>query len=67
MFMLISGSWQTPCYDILRSRRVTAPDEEEGLDFADVSVGFNTPEEQIPWGENYTHEATGTLTPRVGA
>lgn len=25
----------------------------EGLDFADISVGFNTPEAQIPWGKNF--------------
>lgn len=25
----------------------------EGLDFVDVSVGFNTPTAQIPWGENF--------------
>ena len=25
----------------------------EGLDFADVSIGFNTPDAQIPWGENF--------------
>jgi 2,4-dienoyl-CoA reductase-like NADH-dependent reductase (Old Yellow Enzyme family) len=27
--------------------------KSEGLDFVDVSVGFNTPEAQIPWGENF--------------
>ncbi|WP_420239584.1 NADH:flavin oxidoreductase/NADH oxidase [Telmatobacter bradus] len=25
----------------------------EGLDFADISIGFNTPEAQIPWGKNF--------------
>jgi 2,4-dienoyl-CoA reductase-like NADH-dependent reductase (Old Yellow Enzyme family) len=27
--------------------------KDEGLDFVDVSVGFNTPEAQIPWGTNF--------------
>jgi 2,4-dienoyl-CoA reductase-like NADH-dependent reductase (Old Yellow Enzyme family) len=38
----------------------------EGLDFVDVSLGFNTPEAQIPWGTNFmvptarkVHEASG--------
>lgn len=38
----------------------------EGLDFVDVSLGFNTPEAQIPWGPGFmvptarqVHEATG--------
>lgn len=27
--------------------------KREGLDFVDVSLGFNTPEAQIPWGPNF--------------
>ena len=27
--------------------------KREGLDFVDVSIGFNTPEAKIPWGPNF--------------
>ena len=27
--------------------------KREGLDFVDVSIGFNTPEAKIPWGANF--------------
>ena len=27
--------------------------KQEGLDFVDVSIGFNTPEASIPWGANF--------------
>jgi 2,4-dienoyl-CoA reductase-like NADH-dependent reductase (Old Yellow Enzyme family) len=27
--------------------------KDEGLDFVDVSIGFNTPEAKIPWGPNF--------------
>lgn len=27
--------------------------KQEGLDFVDVSLGFNTPEAKIPWGPNF--------------
>ncbi|MGI4940603.1 MAG: NADH:flavin oxidoreductase/NADH oxidase [Janthinobacterium lividum] len=27
--------------------------KQEGLDFVDVSIGFNTPEAKIPWGPNF--------------
>lgn len=38
----------------------------EGLDFVDVSVGFNTPTAQIPWGENFMVETAERVKAETG-
>ena len=40
--------------------------KEEGLDFVDVSIGFNTPEAQIPWGENFMIETAQKVLKQTG-
>jgi 2,4-dienoyl-CoA reductase-like NADH-dependent reductase (Old Yellow Enzyme family) len=38
----------------------------EGLDLVDVSIGFNTPEAQIPWGPNFMGEIARQVRERTG-
>ena len=40
--------------------------KKAGLDFVDVSVGFNTPEAQIPWGENFMIETAQKVLKQTG-
>ncbi|MFT4113635.1 NADH:flavin oxidoreductase/NADH oxidase [Silvibacterium sp.] len=38
----------------------------EGLDFVDVSVGFNTPNAKIPWGPNFLAETAAKVLTETG-
>ena len=38
----------------------------EGLDFLDVSIGFNTPEAKIPWGPGFMGETAGRIRRDTG-
>jgi 2,4-dienoyl-CoA reductase-like NADH-dependent reductase (Old Yellow Enzyme family) len=38
----------------------------EGLDFLDVSIGFNTPEAKIPWGPGFMAETAGRIRRDTG-
>ena len=38
----------------------------EGLDFVDVSIGFNTPEAKIPWAPNFMAEIAGRVLRETG-
>ncbi|BDU71432.1 NADH:flavin oxidoreductase/NADH oxidase [Mesoterricola silvestris] len=40
--------------------------KEAGLDFVDVSMGFNTPEAQIPWGPGMLLPVTGRMREATG-
>lgn len=40
--------------------------KDEGLDFVDVSIGFNTPEAKIPWGKNFMVPTARTVLDRTG-
>ncbi len=40
--------------------------KDEGLDFVDVSVGFNTPEARIPWAENFLVETAHEVLRQTG-
>lgn len=40
--------------------------KKEGLDLVDVSVGFNTPEAQIPWRENLMVETAQKVLRKTG-
>lgn len=40
--------------------------KKEGLDLVDVSIGFNTPEAQIPWGENFMVETAQKILKQTG-
>ncbi len=40
--------------------------KDEGLDFVDVSVGFNTPEARIPWAENFLVETAHEVLQQTG-
>lgn len=38
----------------------------EGLDFVDVSIGFNTPEAKIPWGAHFLADTAETVRRETG-
>jgi 2,4-dienoyl-CoA reductase-like NADH-dependent reductase (Old Yellow Enzyme family) len=38
----------------------------EGLDFVDVSIGFNTPEAKIPWGPHFLAETADRIRRETG-
>ena len=38
----------------------------EGLDFVDVSIGFNTPEAKIPWGPNFMGDIAARVRRETG-
>ncbi|MFC0408383.1 NADH:flavin oxidoreductase/NADH oxidase [Roseomonas elaeocarpi] len=38
----------------------------EGLDFVDVSIGFNTPEAKIPWGPNFLADTAAQVRRETG-
>ena len=38
----------------------------EGLDFVDVSIGFNTPDAQIPWGPNFMADTAARVLRETG-
>jgi 2,4-dienoyl-CoA reductase-like NADH-dependent reductase (Old Yellow Enzyme family) len=40
--------------------------KSEGLDFLDVSIGFNTPEAKIPWGPGFMGEIAGRMRRETG-
>ena len=40
--------------------------KEHGLDFVDVSIGFNTPEARIPWAPNFMAETAGQVRRETG-
>jgi 2,4-dienoyl-CoA reductase-like NADH-dependent reductase (Old Yellow Enzyme family) len=40
--------------------------KQEGLDFVDVSIGFNTPEAKIPWGPNFLADTAQTIRRETG-
>ena len=40
--------------------------KEEGLDFLDVSMGFNTPKAEIPWGPGFLAEVAGRMRRETG-
>lgn len=40
--------------------------KREGLDFVDVSIGFNTPEAKIPWGPNFMAETAARVRRETG-
>lgn len=40
--------------------------KQEGLDFADVSVGFNTPDARIPWGPNFLSSTAQRVRQETG-
>jgi 2,4-dienoyl-CoA reductase-like NADH-dependent reductase (Old Yellow Enzyme family) len=46
--------------DLLRKMK------QEGLDFVDVSVGFNTPKAKIPWGPNFLSDIAQTVRRQTG-
>lgn len=40
--------------------------KQEGLDFVDVSMGFNTPEAKIPWGQNFLIDTAQRVRTETG-
>jgi 2,4-dienoyl-CoA reductase-like NADH-dependent reductase (Old Yellow Enzyme family) len=40
--------------------------KQEGLDFVDVSIGFNTPEAKIPWAPNFLADLAQTVRRETG-
>lgn len=40
--------------------------KDEGLDFADVSIGFSTPKAQIPWGPGFMAPVTARVRTETG-
>ncbi|RYX81665.1 NADH:flavin oxidoreductase/NADH oxidase [bacterium] len=46
--------------DLLRKMK------QQGLDFVDVSIGFNTPEAKIPWGPNFLADIAQTVRRETG-
>ena len=38
----------------------------EGLDFVDVSIGFNTPDAQIPWAPNFMADTAARVLRETG-
>jgi 2,4-dienoyl-CoA reductase-like NADH-dependent reductase (Old Yellow Enzyme family) len=48
------------CIDLLRKMK------REGLDTVDVSIGFNTPTAQIPWGPNLLEDIAARVLKETG-
>ena len=40
--------------------------KDEGLDFVDVSIGFNTPDANIPWAPNFMADTAGRVLRETG-
>lgn len=40
--------------------------KQEGLDFVDVSIGFNTPEAKVPWAPNFLADLAQTVRRETG-
>ena len=56
------GNDAMPDEAIAMLRRMKA----EGLDFVDVSIGFNTPEAKIPWGPNFMGDIAARVRRETG-